>query len=179
VRHDDADAAVGTFGTDDAIGFDPFPMLAVMQSTGANYAVFGQVAGILHGSSEPTGDLDLLWDGNADVVDNMSRAFGLAGVELRDENGDAVEVADFGLALAGRKVYFEGVQSAGDLCTTRLPWGALDIHGILRRKVWAHEGAITIPFLALDDLIAMRSSVAGVKHARRLEELRRISSEQT
>src|SRR5687768_16034885 len=43
VRHDDADGDVGTFASDDAIGFDPFPMLAVMQATGSNYAVFGQV----------------------------------------------------------------------------------------------------------------------------------------
>src|SRR4051812_44620813 len=64
VRHDDADADLGTFGADDAIGFDPFPMLVLMQATGANYAVFGQVAGLLHGSNELTGDLDLLWDGD-------------------------------------------------------------------------------------------------------------------
>src|SRR5437879_1936015 len=57
-RHDDADDDVGTFATDDAIGFDPFPMLRLMQRSGVEYAVFGQVAGIMHGSLEPTGDLD-------------------------------------------------------------------------------------------------------------------------
>ena len=33
VRHDDADGVVGTAATDDAIGFDPFPMLVLMQGT--------------------------------------------------------------------------------------------------------------------------------------------------
>jgi hypothetical protein len=45
IRHDDADGEIGTFGSDDAIGFDPFPMLALLQTSGADYAVFGQVAG--------------------------------------------------------------------------------------------------------------------------------------
>lgn len=108
VRHDDADAEVGTFGSDDAIGFDPFPMLAVMPTSGASYAVFGQVAGILHGSSEPTGDLDILWDGSADGVDGMVHAFQAAGVVLRDEDFNRLEPADYRTALAGAKVYFEG-----------------------------------------------------------------------
>src|SRR5688500_4303591 len=68
LRHDDADADAGTFASDDAIGFDPFPMLALLQAPGSDYAVFGQVAGILHGSTEPTGDLDVLWDGRADAA---------------------------------------------------------------------------------------------------------------
>lgn len=84
VRHDDADSDVGTFATDDAIGFDPMPMLAVMQETRANYAVFGQVAGIMHGSLDPTGDLDLLWDGDSAVADRMAQVFVRAGVVRRD-----------------------------------------------------------------------------------------------
>lgn len=94
VRHDDADGDIGTFASDDAIGFDPFPMLAVMQATQSNYAVFGQVAGILHGSSERTGDLDILWDGNAAAIDRLASEFEGAGVVLRDEAFNVVQKAD-------------------------------------------------------------------------------------
>ena len=175
VRHDDADGDIGTFASDDAIGFDPFPMLAVMQATQSNYAVFGQVAGILHGSSERTGDLDILWDGNADAIDRLASEFERSGVVLRDEAFNVVEGADYRSALAGAKVYFEGIGSAGDLCTPRLRWGALDVTGFLARKVWAHADELAVPYLSLDDLLAMRSAQAGAKHARRVRELQRLA----
>ena len=176
VRHDDADPDVGTFGSDDAIDFDPFPMLELLQDTGADYAVFGQVAGILHGSSEPTGDLDVLWDGHADAIEGLARAFAGAGVVLRDEAFRPVDPASYRAALAGAKVYFEGLGAAGDLCTPRLRWGALDVEGILRRKVWARSGGLTIPYVSLEDLLTMRTAVAGAKHARRARELARFAT---
>ena len=176
VRHDDADVEVGTYGSDDAIGFDPFPMLAVMQATGADYAVFGQVAGILHGSSDPTGDLDILWDGSSEAVEGMARAFVDAGVVLRDEDFALVPPAAYRTALGGAKVYFEGVGSAGDLCTPRLRWGALDVEAFLRRKLWARSGSLAVPYLRLEDLLAMRRAVEGTKHARRLRELEALAT---
>ena len=171
VRHDDADGVVGTFATDDAMGFDPFPMLALMRATKADFAVFGQVAGILHGSRDPTGDLDILWDGNPASVDVMARAFDSAGVRLRNENFDEVEPSDYRAALHGLKVYFEGLGCAGDLCTTRLPWGSLDVVEFLRRKVWARRDSLAVPFVCLEDLITMRKAVTGAKHVRRVREL--------
>ena len=60
VTHDDADDEVGTAATDDAIGFNPVPLLRALGGHGARVVVIGQVAGIMHGSRELTGDLDLL-----------------------------------------------------------------------------------------------------------------------
>lgn len=177
VRHHDADGETGTFGTDDAIGFDPLPMLGVMQTTGANYAVFGQVAGILHGSREPTGDLDILWDGDARDTDRIAETFTSAGVALRDEAFALVEPTDYRAALAGAKVYFEGVNSAGDLCTPRLRWGPLDVQGFLDRKLWTRAGPLAVPYLRLEDLLTMRRAVAGIKHERRVRELERLVAE--
>jgi hypothetical protein len=57
VRNDDADETVGTIESDDAAGFDPLPVLRALHSHGAPAVVMGQVAGILHGSVELTGDL--------------------------------------------------------------------------------------------------------------------------
>ena len=64
LSHDDADDVTGTAATDDAIGFNPLPLLRILHERGAVVAVMGQVAGIMHGSCELTGDLDLLWDGD-------------------------------------------------------------------------------------------------------------------
>ncbi|MFG3157092.1 hypothetical protein ACGF7W_34230 [Streptomyces sp. NPDC048219] len=60
---EEADDVVGTFATDGALGFDPFPFLRALHEAGSRAVVIGQVAGIMHGSEELTGDLDLLWDG--------------------------------------------------------------------------------------------------------------------
>ena len=177
VRHDAADDVIGTFHTDDAIGFDPFPMLALIQSTGANYAIFGQVAGIMHGSVELTGDLDILWDGSEIGRERVAEAFAAGGVTLRDEDG--VICADYSATLAEPKTYFEGIGCAGDLCTPKLPWGALDVTAFLSNKVWAFSGSLLVPYLALEDLITMRRAIARPKDSRRAEELEELARLQT
>ena len=140
-------------------------MLAVMQETGANYAVFGQVAGIMHGSLDQTGDLDLLWDGDPAFATRMAEVFVRAGVVLRNEHLELQAVADYYDGLCQAKVYFEGLGSAGDLCTPRLRWGSLDVVAFLKRKVWACHGTLVVPYVCLDDLITMRKAVTGPKHA--------------
>lgn len=65
----------GTVATDDAIGFDPLPLLRAFCDWGARVVVIGQVAGILHGSRELTGDLDLLWDGSSRQASALTAAF--------------------------------------------------------------------------------------------------------
>ncbi len=177
VRHDAADDVIGTFHTDDAIGFDPFPMLALMQNTGANYAIFGQVAGIMHGSIELTGDLDILWDGGELGRERMAEAFAAGGVTPRDEDG--VISAGLPATLGAPKTYFEGIGCAGDLCTPNLRWGVLDVTAFLGNKVWAFSDSLVVPYLALEDLITMRRARARPKDSRRAEELEGLARLQT
>ena len=73
--HEEADEVAGTVATDDAIGFDPLPLLRAFCDWGARVVVIGQVAGILHGSRELTGDLDLLWDGSSRQASALTAAF--------------------------------------------------------------------------------------------------------
>ena len=54
--HQDADDVTGTAATDDAHGFDPLPLLRALHDCGARVAVIGQVAAIMHGSREETGE---------------------------------------------------------------------------------------------------------------------------
>src|SRR3984893_14130142 len=77
--HDDADGVTGTAATDDAIGFNPLPLLRTLHEHGAVVAVMGQVAGIMHGSRELTGDLDLLWDGDHGQAQALAAPFEAAG----------------------------------------------------------------------------------------------------
>jgi hypothetical protein len=99
LSHCDADETVGTFGTDDAVGFDPLPLLRALHEYGAELVVMGQVAGIMHGSRELTGDLDLLWDGEAGQAEALAAAFASVSADLTDGEGVPVrcEPAAFGL----------------------------------------------------------------------------------
>ncbi len=98
---------------------------------GAQVVVMGQVAGIMHGSRELTGDLDLLWDGEARQADALAAAYASVSADLTDDDGVPVrcEPGAFGLP----KVLFRSTGASGDCCTPALPWGDLPIADFLAR----------------------------------------------
>jgi hypothetical protein len=173
VSHEDADDDRGTVATDDAIGFDPLPLLRALGAHGARVVVIGQVAGIMHGSRELTGDLDLLWDGHPGQAGALAAAFGSVSARLADADGRPVacEPSAFGLA----KVLFSTRQASGDCCTTALNWGDLPVGDFLGRCLTAvgPDGSV-IRYLARADLILMRRAIGRVKDLRRADELDRL-----
>jgi hypothetical protein len=173
LSHHDADDAVGTFGTDDAVGFDPLPLLRVLHEYGAEVVVIGQVAGIMHGSRELTGDLDLLWDGAAGQADAFAAAFASVSADLTD--GDAVPVRCEPAAFSLPKVLFHSTGASGDCCTPALPWGDLPIADFLARCQVAMSDGFEIRYLDRPDLIWMRRAAGRMKDLRRADELERLA----
>jgi hypothetical protein len=169
IAHDDADDTVGTIDSDDAVGFDPRLLLAAFDRYGARVVVIGQVAGILHGSQELTGDLDLLWSGTADEAPKLVAAFADVGATLTDDDRRPVTLSVDALLLP--KVLFASRNASGDCCTPTLPWGALDIAGTLARAVAAYDGGVAVHYAALADLVAMRRAAGRPKDLRRAAEL--------
>jgi hypothetical protein len=168
--HEDADGVTGTAATDDAIGFNPLPLLRALDEHGAVVAVMGQVAGIMYGSRELTGDLDLLWDGDGRQAPALAAAFAAAGATLRDADGRPVrcEPAAFGLP----KVLFRSALASGDCCTPALPWGDLPVAAFLTRcRVATARDGLVIRYLDRADLIRMRRAVGRPKDLRRAREL--------
>lgn len=172
--HDQADDVAGTAATDDAIGFNPLPLLRILHGHGAVVAVMGQVAGIMHGSGELTGDLDLLWDGDLRQAPALAAAFGAAGATLADDEGRPVpcEPATFSLP----KVLFRSPWASGDCCTPALPWGDLPIAAFLGRCLVATADGTEIRYLDSMDLIRMRRAVGRPKDLRRASELELLTS---
>ena len=169
VSHDDADDVVGTVATDDAIGFDPIPLLRAMHENGAYVVVMGQVAGIMHGSRELTGDLDLLWDGEVVHADALVAAFTSVSATLSDMDGRSI-ACDVG-AFRWPKVLFNSVLASGDCCSPALPWGSLPIRDFVDRCCVAKADGLEIRFLRRPDLIHMRRAAGRVKDLRRAQEL--------
>ncbi len=171
--HDDADDAAGTVDTDDAVGFDPLPLLRLLAGHGAVVTVIGQVAGIMHGSTELTGDLDLLWSGAAPDAARMAVAFAAAGAALTDDDGHPLPTTE--PAFARPKVVFRTACASGDCCTPALPWGTLAVADFHARALVAHTAdGVPIRYLTRADLIQMRLAVARPKDLRRAAELTQL-----
>ncbi|GAA1236353.1 hypothetical protein GCM10009665_28130 [Kitasatospora nipponensis] len=172
--HDDADDRQGTIATDGAIGFDPLRLLAELDRQGARVVVIGQVAGILHGSTELTGDLDLLWDGAPEGAARMAAAFAAVGARLTDDDGAEVRCEASAFLLP--KLDFSSPAASGDCCTPALPWGELDVAGFAARALsTAGEDGTVIHYLTRADLTAMRRAVGRPKDLRRAAELERLA----
>ena len=175
LRHDDADDVIGTAATDDAIGFNPLPLLRALHEHGAAVAVMGQVAGIMHGSRELTGDLDLLWDGDPGQAPALAAAFAAAGASLADPEGRPLPCEPS--ALCGAKVLFRSALASGDCCTPALPWGDLAVASFLTRCRVATAGdGLMIRYLDCADLIRMRRTVGRPKDLRRARELESLAA---
>ena len=167
--HDDADDTIGTVATDDAVGFDPFPLLRALHQHGAEVVVIGQIAGILHGSHELTGDLDLLWTGDTGQAAGLAAAFASLSAEFTDDDGRSVVCDTAAFALP--KVQFRTANSSGDCCTPGLPWGDLPIAEFLSRSRTARADGFYIRYLDRADLIRMRRAAGRPKDLRRAAEL--------
>jgi hypothetical protein len=134
----------------------------------------GQVAGIMRGSHELTGDLDLLWEGDLGQAPALAAAFAAAGASLADDEGRLVlcEPAAFSLP----EVIFRSPMASGDCCTPALPWGDLPIAAFLARcQVAATDGTV-IRYLDRTDLIRMRLAAGRPKDLRRASELEQMTS---
>jgi hypothetical protein len=169
LTHQDADDVTGTAGTDDAAGFDPLPLLRALDAAGARVVVIGQVAGIMHGSRELTGDLDLLWDGDPAQAGPLAAAFSQTSARLTNDDGVSVPCDQEAFRLP--KVLFRTATASGDCCTTALPWGSLPVTDFLGRCETASVGDFTIRYLSRPDLIRMRQATGRPKDLRRAAEL--------
>ena len=172
VDHDHADEELGTISCDDAIGFDPMPLLAALDRHGAHVVIMGQVAGIMHGSTELTGDLDLLWSGSDTEADAMAGGFAEIGARLWDDDDRPVACEPTAFDLP--KVTFRSANASGDCCTPALPWRGLDVAGMIERADVTSLDGVAVRYLAVPDLVAMRSIVSRPKDVRRVDELRRL-----
>ncbi|MEV4383556.1 hypothetical protein [Streptosporangium sp. NPDC049644] len=176
--HEDADDDVGTIGTDGALGFDPFPLLEALHRHGVRAVVIGQVAGIMHGSTELTGDLDLLWDGVPAHAPALAAAFTSVDAQLADETGNPV--ATHPDSFLRPKVQFTSPGAGGDCCTPALPWGDLHVRECLDRAITAVDpGGLEVHYVSRQDLIRMRRALGRPKDLRRADELDSLTSDST
>lgn len=172
MTHDDADEMVGTIACDDAIGFDPLPLLRALDDNGVPVVIIGQVAGILHGSTELTGDLDLLWSGRPTEAPAMAAAFAAVKADIFDDDQQPFGSPEE--PFTQPKFQFRSRNASGDCCTPDLPWGALDVGGFMERAESCVVDGVRLRYLTRADLNAMRTAVGRPKDLRRVAELEEL-----
>lgn len=141
-----------------------------MHAVGVRVVVMGQVAGIMHGSTELTGDLDLLWTGTPSEAGLLAEAFRRLGAALADEAGKVL--ACNGPSLQVPKILFRTDMASGDCCTPDLPWGRLPISEYIATACLAEaDDGTVIRYVNRDALQDMRAAVGRKKDLRRFAEL--------
>lgn len=176
VTHDNADEVDGTIASDSAIQFDPRQLLSELFATGADLLLIGQVAGILHGSQELTGDLDLVWRRDERFAGELAAVFRRAAASFRDRDDQRIAITAG--SLMQTKVNFTTARVSGDLCTPEL-WGAdLPVDGYFDRAEIGTLRGVNIQYLNVMDLIDMRALSGRPKDLRRNAELEAIGAAQ-
>jgi hypothetical protein len=151
----------------------PRAVIDALAAAQAHVVIIGQVAGIMHGSAELTGDLDLLWDGDPTGRAALAEGFRAAGAELYDDDGSSVSCEPVTFELL--KITFRSDSACGDCCTPNLPWANLPIGDFIRRSLIIRSNSgHPIRYLQLDDLVAMREAAGRPKDLRRARELRAL-----
>ena len=151
-------------------------LLAALQRHGVDFVVIGGIAGLAHGSSYPSYDLDIAYARGSENLERLVAALSEIGVTLRGAPPDLPFQLDVRTLESGANFTF----------TT--PYGDFDVladiagmksYDALRRD--ADEKRIaghTVPVASIDHLIAMKRGAGRAKDHRMLEDYIVIADEQ-
>ena len=134
--------------------FDPVGICRVLNEEGVDYVIVGGFAAVVHGSSLPTRDIDVVPSRRADNLDRLARALKRMNAMIRTD-GDPVPAPLDGPFLANMPLMLNLVTDLGEMDLTFAPSGGLggfeewDVHAIV---VEISEG-LAVHVAALDDII--------------------------
>ena len=137
--------------------FDPVRICQILNEERVEYVVVGGFAAVIHGSSLPTQDIDVLPARSMDNLDRLSRALKRMNAQIRTA-GDPVPAPLDGPFLANMPLMVNLVTELGELDLTFSPSGELggfdgwNAHAAI---VEIAEG-LTVAVAALDDVIASK-----------------------
>ena len=144
--------------------FDPVRICEVMNEEGVEYVVVGGFAALVHGSSLPTLDVDLVPSRDGENLDRLARALGRMNAMIRTSD-DPVPARIDGKFLAGMPLMLNLVTDHGDVDLTFTPSGPLDGFddwnaGAVRVEI---ADDVQISIAALDDIIDSKRAADRAK----------------
>lgn len=149
--------------------FDPVRICQILNEEGVDYVIVGGFAAVVHGSSLPTRDIDVVPARTADNLDRLARSLKRMNAMIRTD-GDPVPALLDGPFLANMPLMLNLVTDLGEMDLTFAPSGGLggfeewDVHAIV---VEISKG-LAVHVAALDDIIESKRAANRPKDQRAL-----------
>lgn len=143
--------------------FDPRPLLRVLIENEVDFVVIGGLAGIAHGSSYPSYDLDVACNRSSDNLERLAEALRELGAKLRVGG----EPADLPFQVDSRSLAnganFTFATPVGSLDVLADPSGAPAYEKLKAGAIEAEISGVRVLVASLDHLIAMKRAAGRTK----------------
>jgi transcriptional regulator with XRE-family HTH domain len=144
------------------------PMLDALDRNQVEFVVIGGVAGLAHGSSYPTYDLDIAYARDAKNLERMAAALREIGVTLRGAPGDLPFQIDAKTLEAGMNFTF--ITEFGEFDILGHVDGIRSYDDLRLGSEIQEVGGLPVPVASLDHLIGMKRRVDRPKDQMMVEE---------
>ncbi len=158
--------------------FDPLRICEILNDEGVEYVIVGGFASVVHGSSLPTVDIDIVPSRQAENLDRLGRALRRMHAMIRTIDEPVAALLD-GPFLANMPLMLNLVSDFGDVDLTFNPSGGLDgFDGWNVRATFVEiADQITVRIAALDDIIASKRAANRPKDRMALPYLESLRDE--
>jgi short-subunit dehydrogenase len=143
-------------------------LLQALDRHGVDFIVIGGVAGLAHGSSYPTYDLDVVYARDVSNLERLAAALAEIGVTLRGAPADLPFTPDARTLENGANFTFETEWGSFDILADAA--GMRDYEAIRADSRMDTIEGVEVRIVSLDDLIAMKRAANRTKDKLMVEE---------
>ena len=155
--------------------FNPAPLLELLERHGVDFIVIGGLAGMLHGSSYPTFDLDIAYARSTENLERLADALREAGATLRGAPKDVPFILDARTLAAGQNFTFDTAFGKFDILGD--PQGAPSYAALAHDAEPKEMEGFAVAVASIDHLIAMKESAGRTKDKLMATEYRGLADE--
>lgn len=158
--------------------FDPVAICRVLSEHGVKYVVLGGFAAVIHGSSLPTEDIDVIPSRDMENLGRLADALKTMNAAIRTSDGPVHTRIDAAF-MTNMPNMLNLVSDHGDVNLVFSPAGGLsDLEEWSQRADSAQlEPGLVVAVAALDDIIASKSAANRLKDQRSLPYLESLRDE--